>query len=251
MPEGKLAGIVAGTWRQTTTPEGANRDATGLVDDPSVVVTEVDIDDVFLGHRATAGDGVPGGPEVDVTGACAGLENRIAFGRRRTGKVVDIDDALRVAQRLRSVDRGFSATFLEGLDAIVGAIADINQAVVAQHHAVRVAATGMSEGTARARIGAIGALVVHAVLAPLAHVVVSHASVAGAKDDNAVIAVAVRDVDVTPGTRDRSDVRIDAHIRGFVKQGVTSVETVGFAAGGINDGARWISVADALLPDLD
>src|SRR5207237_6086642 len=96
---------------------------------------------------------------------------------------------------------------------VVGRNAEINQALFPRRNAVGGAATGMPECTAGTSIGTVGALVVSAVLAPLAHVVVGHASVAGAVDDNAVIAVAVCDVDVTPRSRNRPDVGIDRHIR--------------------------------------
>ena len=130
--------------------------------------------------------------------------DRDVAGGRLAGIEADIDYSLRQAQRLRIVGcRAAAATAGEHLNSAVGAIAGIDIPVIAKDDAMRVAAASGSERPGRTRLAVARHAVDHARRAPLAIVGVGFTSVSGRVDDDAVIAVAVGNVDASRRAGDR------------------------------------------------
>ncbi len=150
----------------------------------------------------------------------------------------------RLAKRLRSARRRRdSASLLEDLDAVIGAIADIDKVVIAEDDAMRMTAASSSER-------ALGAALAggRASRAPLADILPG-----GVEDDDAVVAIAVGDIDVAACSADRADAGIDRDVRGFVQQRMAGVGVVGVVARGKGvcpRRRRGGCIADTLCADL-
>ena len=117
---------------------------------------------------------------------------------------------------------------------------------------MRVAAAGRPEGPGRTRLAVACHAVDHARRAPLAIVLVGLTSVSSRVDDDAVVAVAVGNIDASPRAGDRIRQRIHGDVRRFVQQGVTGIEVVGLAARAERIGvSRWLrAVTHSLGADL-
>src|SRR6266481_2322113 len=206
---GEVSRIVSGTRSQAAGAEGTKDDPGCLVEQPSIVVVEIDIDYDALVRRALGREVVDVGPEVHVTGSVGRENYRGGVGRRRVLKRIDpggagvqpdVDDPLRLTNWLRTGGgvRCRAAAPIEDLNAAVGSIADIDVAVIAKDDAVRVTAAGGSKRARRAVLTACRRAVDHALRAPLAGI-----GSIGVEDDHPMVAVAISDVDAPsfPGNR--------------------------------------------------
>ena len=119
------------------------------------------------------------------------------------GIEADVDYSLRRAQRLGIVGRrGGAATAIEHQNSAIRTIAGVDVPVIAEDDAMRVAATTGSERLGRTRLAVAWHAVDHARRAPLAIVLIGFTSVSSRVDDDAVVSVAVGNVDASPRAGD-------------------------------------------------
>src|SRR6516165_8737921 len=219
---GEMTCVVPGTRDDPADPEGAEHGCRCLVQQPHVVVVQIDIDDDFLAGGALGREIIDIGPEIYVGRSrrerpqngggvlrCGVLERIVPdngdVGRRGlAGIEADIDYFLRRAQRLGIAGRrGGAATAIEHQNSAIRTIARIDIPVIAENDTMRVAATTGSERLGRTRLAVAWHAVDHACRAPLAIVLIGFTSVSSLVDDDAVVAVAVGNVDVSRRAGDR------------------------------------------------
>src|SRR2546427_768996 len=174
MREGELARVVPGT------ADAGRHRAEGAVDDPDGVVPQVGVvDPVLVAVRRQRQIARALGSQVSVRHERGGVHRNVA---------------LEVAH------------LVEDPDLAVRAIAGIDEAVLAQHHAVRMAAI-VTWSRTRCRRATPDAR-----RPPLAH-----EGPGGIEDDDAVVAVPVGNVDVATLPGDGIRIRIDTEVRGVVQ----------------------------------
>src|SRR5271155_2395404 len=202
---GEVASVVPGTRDDPADAESAEHCRGCLVQQPDVIVVQIDIDDSILAGRALGREIADIGPEIDVAGSRRGgtqngggvfrgvgsgpIDTVGKAGRRGlTGIAADVDDPHRGAQRLRHEGRRWgTATSGEHLNSAVGPIAGIDIPVIAEDDTMRVAAAGRPESPGRTRLAVACHAVDHTRLAPLAIVLVGPTSVGSRVDDDAVV----------------------------------------------------------------
>src|SRR5580700_885144 len=259
--------IVSGARKYPAHAKRAEHRRGRLVDQPGIVIAEIDIDDDVLARRALGCEVVHIRPEIDVAGTgrergqngrgifwCGALERIVAdsAGRGRLTSIeADVDDSLRRAQRLRSGrSRRSAAASIEDLDSAIGPIADIDVSVIAEDDAMRMSTTRGPERPGGTCLAVGWHAADHAGGAPLAVVLISFPTIRGRVDDDTVVAVAVGDVDASRRMRDGVRERVHGDVRRLVQKRVTGVEVASLTARAERVRRRLCAVTHSLGANL-